>query len=261
MKSSERRDAILEHVRRRGVGVVETLAKEFGVSTQTVRRDVAELCEAELLVRHHGGVGLPSSVINTDYALRKISHLEEKEAIGRAVADYLPDNCSVFMTIGTTMEMVARKLVDREGLRVVTNNLHAATVLHTRPNIDTLVAGGNIRHHNGGIVGTAALNFIEQFRADFAVVSVGAIDADGTLLDYDYNETMVAQTMMRNARRVIVAADHTKFTRTASVRIGSMSEVAALFTDRLPPPALAKVLAKLGVEIMLAEGQPLVPIS
>lgn len=253
MKSSERRDAILEHVRRRGVGVVETLAKEFGVSTQTVRRDVAELCEAELLVRHHGGVGLPSSVVNTDYALRKISHLEEKEAIGRAVADYLPDNSSLFMTIGTTMEMVARKLVDRDGLRVITNNLHAATVLHTRPNIDTLVAGGSIRHHNGGIVGNAALAFVEQFRADFAVVSVGAIDDDGTLLDFDYNETMVAQTMMRNARRVIVAADHTKFSRTASVRIGSLSEVAAIFTDRPPPASLRELLADFGVEIMLAE--------
>lgn len=253
MKSSERREAILDHVRRRGVGIVETLAKEFGVSTQTVRRDVAELCDAELLVRHHGGVGLPSSVINTDYALRKISHLEEKEAIGRAVAEYVPDNSSVFMTIGTTMEMVARKLVDREGLRVITNNLHAATVLHTRPNIDTLVAGGSIRHHNGGIVGTAALDFVEQFRVDFAIVSVGAIDSDGTLLDYDYNETMVAQTMMRNARHVIVAADHTKFGRTASVKIGSMSDVTAVFTDRMPAPAMQKVLANCSVEIMATE--------
>ncbi|WP_282610052.1 DeoR/GlpR family DNA-binding transcription regulator [Pelagibius sp. Alg239-R121] len=253
MKSSERREAILDHVRRRGVGVVETLAKEFDVSTQTVRRDIAELCEAELLVRHHGGVGLPSSVINTDYALRKISHLEEKEAIGRAVAEYLPDNSSVFMTIGTTMEVVARKLVDRDGLRVITNNLHAATVLHTRPNIDTLVAGGNIRHHNGGIVGTAALDFVEQFRADFAIVGVGAIDIDGTLLDYDYNETMVAQTMMRNARRVVVAADHTKFGRTASVKIGNMSDVTAIFTDSMPAPAMQNVLADCSVEIMLSQ--------
>lgn len=260
MKSRERQEAILEHVRRRGVGVVETLAREFGVSTQTVRRDFTELCEAELLVRHHGGVGLPSSVFNTEYALRKVSHIDEKEAIGRAVAAYLPANCSMFMTIGTTMEMVARMLVDRKGLRVITNNLHAATVLHGRPDIDTLVAGGIVRHHNGGIVGNAADEFVRQFRTDFAVISVGAIDDDGMLLDYDYNETMVAQAMMGNARRVLVAADHTKFSRTASVLLGSMADVAALFTDREPPAPLRGVLDDLGVEVVVA-GRPAAGIA
>lgn len=261
MKSRERQEAILDHVRRRGVGVVETLAREFGVSTQTVRRDIAELCEAELLVRHHGGVGLPSSIVNTDYALRKVSHLDEKEAIGRAVAAYLPANCSAFMTIGTTMEMVARMLVDHQGLRVITNNLHVATVLHSRPNVDTLVAGGAIRRHNGGIVGPAADEFVQQFRADFAIISVGAIDNDGALLDFDYNETMVAQAMMRNARQVLVAADHTKFGRTASVVLGSMSDVAALFTDREPPPPLLDRLDELGVEVVIAGSQAGRPVA
>lgn len=255
MKNRERQEAILDQVRRRGVGVVETLAREFGVSTQTVRRDIAELCEAELLVRHHGGVGLPSSVFNTDYAQRKVSHLDEKEAIGRAVAAYLPANCSMFMTIGTTMETTARMLVDRKGLRVITNNLHAATVLHGRPDIDTLVAGGTVRHHNGGIVGSAADEFVRQFRTDFAIISVGAIDDDGMLLDYDYNETMVAQAMMANARQVLVAADHTKFSRTASVLLGSMAKVATLFTDREPPRPLRAMLDDLGVEVIIA-GQP-----
>ncbi len=252
MRGQERRDAIFELVRRRGFVVIDALARHFDVTTQTIRRDIKALCDAKLLVRHHGGAGLPSSIVNTDFAARRIAQLAEKEAIARAITGYLPEKATVFMTIGTTMEMVARTLLGHRSLKVITNNLYVATALHPRTDFEVQMVGGTVRSHNGGIVGAAAIESVERFRADFAVLGIGAIEADGTLLDFYDDEVRVAQAMMRNARKVLIAADHTKFGRTAAVRQGNLAEVSALFTDRPPPPPVADLLAARGVEVHVA---------
>ena len=98
----------------------------------------------------------------------------------------------------------------------------------------------------------AAIESVDRFRADFAVLGIGAIEADGTLLDFYDDEVRVAQAMMRNARKVLIAADHTKFGRTAAIRQGNLAEVSALFTDRPPPPPVADLLAARGVQVHVA---------
>lgn len=228
---------------------IETLADQFSVSSQTIRRDIQTLCDANLLIRHHGGAGLPPSIVKTDYAAKRVSNLAEKEAIADAIAEYLPDNASLFLTIGTTTEIIARALRKRQGLRIITNNLHAAEVLHSQPGFDVSVAGGSIRAHNGGIVGPQAAQFAEQFRTDFAVVGIGAVDLDGTLLDFYSDEVSVAQAMMRNARHVLLAADHSKFSRNATVSQGRIEDVSALFTDVEPPQSVLQLAREHGVEI------------
>ncbi len=257
MTSEDRREAILDLVRRRGFVVVEALARRFDVTSQTIRRDIKALCDEGQLVRHHGGAGLPSSVVNTDYAARLISQLEEKEAIGRAIADHVPDNASVFLTNGTTIEVVARALLRRTGMKVFTNNVHVATTLHGKPDFEVMIAGGSVRTNNGGIIGDAAVEFVRRFRVDYAIMGIGAIESDGTLLDYDHNEVAVVREVMAGARRVLMAADHTKFGKTSTVRVGSISDISALFTNRMPPKPIRDMLAVNDVELHVAEDDPL----
>ncbi len=256
MTNEDRRQAILDLVRRRGFVVVEALARRFDVTSQTIRRDIKALCDVGELVRHHGGAGLPSSVVNTEYAARLITMLEEKEAIARAIAEHIPDNASVFMTIGTTMEVVARALTQRAGMRIITNNVHAASTLHTKPDFEVMVAGGVVRTNNGGVIGDTAIEFVTRFRADYAIMGIGAIEADGVLLDYDPNEVAIMRAMMRNARRVLIAADHTKFGKTSTVRVGTLADVAALFTNRAPPAEIRAIMAEHDVELHIAEVTP-----
>jgi len=251
MNGRQRRDAIFEIVRRRGFVVVEALAEHFNVSSQTIRRDIQALCDANLLVRHHGGAGLPSSIVKPDYAAKRVACLAEKEAIAEAVAAYLPDNVSLFLSIGTTTEMVARALLKRHRLKIITNNLHAAEILHAEAEFDVSVAGGSIRHHNGGIVGPEATRFIEQYRADYAVIGIGAIDAEGTLLDFYPDEVSAAQAMMRNGRQVLLVADHTKFARTATVSQGPLTGISVLFTDSVPPASVGGLLRQNAIEVVL----------
>ncbi|MCG7588687.1 DeoR/GlpR family DNA-binding transcription regulator, partial [Photobacterium sp. OFAV2-7] len=220
---------------------------------QTVRRDIKKLSELKLLIRHHGGAGRCSSVLNLDYEVRQDSEIKEKEDIGAAIADYIPDNSTVFVTIGTTTEIIAKHLMKRKGLRVITNSLRVANVLYGKKDFDVMVPGGKLRSHNSGIVGSTALDFVRRFRVDYLITSLGSIDTDGTMLDYDFNEVNIVQTMMRTARNIYVAADSTKFSTTAAVEIGNIKDISALFTDKQPPADLNIMLKQNNVKVVVVD--------
>ena len=247
-----RQDEILELVRRHGFVAIEDLAQRFAVTTQTIRRDINELCRQALLRRYHGGAGLPSSVENVAYTARKILCLEEKQRIARRLADYIPDRASLFINIGTTTEEAAKALLDHQGLRVITNNLNVASIMSSNPEFEVIVAGGLVRSRDRGIVGEAAIDMITQFLVDFAIIGISGIDEDGTLLDFDYREVRVAQAIIGNARQVHLVADHTKFGRKPLVRLGHLSQIDAFFTDQAPPPAAARTLEEAGTKLHVA---------
>ncbi|MEO8314561.1 MAG: DUF977 family protein [Pseudomonadota bacterium] len=244
---------IVALVRQRGFVTIEKLATQFGVTVQTIRRDLTQLGEEGKVSRFHGGAGLPSSVENIDYSTRKVLNLAEKTRIAQLVARHVPDHSSLFINIGTTTEAVARELLGHEELRFITNNLNVALILAGKPEFNVVVAGGTVRSRDGGIVGQSANDMIAQFRVDVAVIGISGIDADGTLLDYDYDEIRAAQAIMDNARQVFLVADHSKFTRRPMVRAGSITSVSALFTDQPPPPQIAALLTAHDRKIHIAE--------
>lgn len=249
---NQRQDEVLHLVRQQGFVAVEELAHHFGVTGQTIRRDINTLCELGLLRRYHGGAGLPSSVENVDYRARRGLYSDAKRRIAEAVADHIPDAASLFMTLGTTTEAIARALQRRRGMRVITNNLNVATTLSGNPDCEVIISGGVVRHRDNGVTGEATIDFMNQFRVDYAVMGISGIDADGTLLDFDYREARVLQAIMRNARQVLLAADHSKFGRNALVRVGDLSEVACLFTDSEPPRSVRACMAEHGTGLVIA---------
>jgi DeoR family transcriptional regulator, glycerol-3-phosphate regulon repressor len=252
-RSAEDRHAqILAMVRKRGFVTNEALAQHFGVTVQTIRRDLAALADAAKITRFHGGAGLPSSVENIDYTTRKVLNLGEKRRIAKLVAQHIPSHSSLFINIGTTTEAVARELLNHEELRFVTNNLNVALLLAGNPHFNIVIAGGTVRSRDGGVVGQSANDMIAQFRVDYAVIGISGIDEDGTLLDYDYDEVRAAQTIVKNARQVFLVADHTKFSRRPLVRAGSITEVSALFTDQPVSKRLQELLSSSGVKIYIA---------
>ncbi|MFO1147208.1 MAG: DeoR/GlpR family DNA-binding transcription regulator [Alsobacter sp.] len=247
---SVRQHEIIALARAQGRVGVEELALRFDVSPQTIRKDLNELCEQRVLSRVHGGAVVASSVENLSYEARRFIAQEEKRSIGRAAAALIPNNASLFINIGTTTEEVARALHDHEGLLVITNNLHVATLLYPHPKIEVIVAGGPVRRSDGGVVGSAAVDLIRQFKVDYAVIGASAIDADGVLLDFDYREVRVSQAIIENARKVVLVADRVKLTRTAPVRIGHLRDVNVFVTDRLPSEPLADLCRREGIDII-----------
>lgn len=150
------------------------------------------------------------------------------------VAEMIPDGASLFIDIGTTPEAVAFALLSHKNLRIVTNNLNAAHILKEKEDFQITIAGGGLRT-DGGIIGEATVNFINQFRLDYCILGISAVESDGSMMDYDYHEVQVKRALMRNARNVVLVTDHSKFARNAIVRLGDVREVNYLFTDRPLP--------------------------
>ena len=243
MNTNPRQLLLLQEVRTLQSATVEQLARLLGVTLQTVRRDVQRLAEAGLLTRFHGGVRVPGSTVeNLAHNQRETVHAEGKARIARAVAHEVPNDCSLILNIGTTTEAIAKALRHHRGLRVITNNLNVAAILSSNPECEVIVAGGVVRARDRGIVGEAAVDFIRQFRVDIALIGISAIEADGSLRDFDYREVKVAQTIIAQAREVWLAADHSKFNRPAMVQVAQLEQIDRLFTDVPPPEPFPRLL-------------------
>lgn len=250
MYLSPRHAEIIQMAKDSGRVLVDDLAGHFGVTPQTIRKDLNDLCDQRLLTRVHGGALFPSGIENMQYEARRKIAASEKEAIGRAAARMIPDNASLFVNIGTTTEAVSKALLDHEGLMVITNNINVANRMRVFPSIEVVIAGGVVRGSDGGIVGEAAVDFIRQFKVDYAVIGASAIDHDGALLDFDFREVRVAQAIIANARHVILVADSTKFERTAPVRIGHLSQVDTFITDECPVESLRGICDEFEVHLV-----------
>ena len=260
MYLSARQSEIVELARSHGRVHVEELAARFDVTPQTIRKDLNDLCDLRKLTRIHGGALFPSGNENVEYEARRQIAAAEKQAIGRAAAEIIPDNASLFVNIGTTTEAVGEALRDHRGLMIITNNINVANRLRVQPDLEVVIAGGVVRGSDGGIVGEAAVDFIRQFKVDYAVIGTSAIDSDGSLLDFDFREVKVAQAIIANARHVVLVADSTKFERTAPVRIGHLSQVNTFITDRCPSGEIGEMLE--AAEVRLIETAPaVVPVA
>ncbi len=268
-----RQDKIIIFLKDYGYQSISELSQKLDVSEQTIRRDLKKLEDLGLLSKYHGGASIINKntsannevssnnissannveLTNKDLSLREIAYVKEKKAIAKAVSNLIPNGSSVFITIGSTVEYIARELIHKDNLLVITNSLRVASILYPYPNIKVLIPSGVIRAFNGGIEGPNSLQDLEQFRADFIVTSIGAIDNDGTLLDYNYTEVVMAQLMMKNAKQAILACDKSKFEVQAPVKLGNLSDISVLVTDKKPNNSIEDILKAHNVDLIVAD--------
>lgn len=254
MPQNPRQEQILALVRQRGFVSIDALAAHFDMTPQTIRRDINQLCDKDLLRRYHGGAGLPSSVENVAYQTRQVRRLEEKRRIAALVAAHVPDEASLFLNVGTSTEEVARALLGHQGLRVITNNLHVVNLLSQHDDFEVILAGGLVSGREQGVVGEATVEFISRFKVDIGIIGIGGIDEDGALLDFDHRDVRVSQAILANSRQTFLVADHSKFGRNAMARVGNLAEIDAFFTDAAPPSPIGALITAAGVRLHVAQG-------
>jgi len=249
MSQVRRHELIVDFVNQRGFANIEQLTSHFMVTPQTIRRDLNQLANEGHIRRHHGGASSSSSTKNSDYNERLSFNMGPKNRIAEEVARSIPNGASLFINIGTTTEAIARALLHHEELRIVTNNLHVAAILLPKEDFNVIIAGGQVRSRDGGIVGEQTSDFINQFKMDFGIIGISAIHQDGSLLDYDYREVRVAQNIIENSSQVILSADHSKFGRTALARLGHISQADHLYTDLTPDQHTLDILTTHNVKL------------
>ena len=249
---NQRQKDILMRVHAEGEVGVDTLAGRFGVTAQQIRRDLAVLCGQGMAMRTHGGVRRPVSVANIEYDARRNLSMQAKQAIAAAAAGLIEDNTAVAINIGTTTEAVANALFNHDNLMVLTNNLNILQLMARAPGKQLVLVGGTVRAQDGAVVGGAAVEFIERYKVDYAVIGASALDDDGAILDFDSREVDVARAILRNARKKILVCDAGKFLRRAPVRICGIDEIDVMVTDRQPPPQFVAAAGAAGTRIVVA---------
>lgn len=250
---AERQARIVAMTREAGTMSVEALARTLEVTPQTIRKDLAQLERRALLARTHGGAVAAGGIDNLAYAERREIAVAAKAAIGAAAARLVGNGSSLFINIGTTTEAIARHLTDHRDLMVITNNLNVVDILADRPGITVIAAGGRVRAHDRAVVGGLAMEFIRGFKVDIALIGASAIEPDGEFLDFDIDEVHVSQTIIRQARRVILSLDASKIARTAPVRVGTLADIDDLVIDRADA-ALRSACTTAGVRLIETSG-------
>ena len=254
MDANDRQNEILTLLNQQDRVEVEDLARRFGVSLQTVRTDLRDLSGRGQLSRVHGGAVRIASAANRGYAERRSLNASGKRAMAAIAAEVLPENCSLALNIGTSTEQVARALSCHKGLTVLSNNINIINMMMEMETRDLILVGGSIRQSDGAIVGEEAVEFINRYKLDYAVIGASAMDADGAILDHDPREVSVARALLRNARTRILICDGSKFDRSAPVRICALAELDLVITDRPVPAEFAEAAARAGTRILVAEG-------
>lgn len=249
---SDRQNDILARIGTRGAQQIDLLALDYGLTPQSIRRDINVLCGLGLARRLHGGVDLPVMPQNTPINARAGLHGQAKRLIGSAVAQDIPDGSTVFMGIGTTVRYVAEALKGHAGLTVVTNNVDVALILGDVEGIELHLTGGVWRANDRDLVGPETIRYFEKFHATHAVVGAGGLHPTSGVLDFSYDEAQITNAILLNSRNRYLVADASKWLGTAAVRVAPFSRFTCLATDVMPlDRENEQSLSQSGVEVML----------
>ena len=230
MLPTQRRQAILAELRQAKAVSAEELARKFGVSLETIRRDLRGLRDRGLLERVYGGA-LPVRSTEGDFATRSSLHAASKLAIAQLAATLIEPEDTIVIDIGTTALEVARALPEAFRGRVLTNSVPAAMALADREEVELLLCGGQVRRGDAACFGAQAEAFFADFYADKAFLGSGGVHAQAGLTDYHPPEVATRRTIIAHAAASYVLADSSKLGAIAVHRVCPLSRVTAVLTD------------------------------
>lgn len=251
MLPTQRRQAILTEVRQAQAVSADELARRFGVSLETIRRDLRGLRDQGLLERVYGGA-LSVRSTEGDFAARSTLHRPRKRAIARLAATLVEPEDTIVIDIGTTALEVARALPESFRGRVLTNSVPAAMALADREEIELHVSGGQVRPGDAACSGARAEAFFAEFYADKAFLGSGGVHARAGLTDYHPPEVITRRTIIAHAAASYVLADSSKLGSIAVHRVCPLSRVTAVLTDSEASDKAAGALAGTGCTVLRA---------
>ena len=232
---------------------VSELSLRFGVTTETIRRDLSELQEQRLVRRVHGG-GVPWETAGFEplLSVRDDLHKAEKRRIARVATHELPDTGSIIIDSGSTLTRFAEALPPDCGLRTVTNSLLTAQVLASNDSLDVIVVGGEVRKNTLAMVDATTIAAIEPLLVDTLFISSDGLSVDKGLTTPYREEAALKRAMIRGARRVVALVDHTKIGQDHFIRFAEWSDVDVLVTNTEADPAIVAAIEARGTTVLLA---------
>lgn len=256
VQQSERLGAILERLSMNGSVSVADIAADLSVSPATIRRDLRLLENQRLLGRTHGGAVPQGVLYELPLRYKSSRRQQDKLRIAREAASRVTDGWAVGLTGGTTTTEVARALVDRQQLTVVTNALNIASELAVRPNLKLVVTGGVARAESYELVGPIAETSLEGLNLDMVFVGVDGISLQAGLTTHHEIEARTNRALIDRARRVTVVADSSKIGKVAFARICELTRAEELITDGAADPGALEEIEAAGLRVTIVTEAP-----
>jgi DeoR/GlpR family transcriptional regulator of sugar metabolism len=253
--ASDRRVKILERVADGMSIAVADLAREFGCSEMTIRRDIQRLERDGFLRRTYGGATAHlTRSVDLAFNARALAHAREKRLIALAATRLLDTARLLFLGIGTTTEQFARYLPAGLDLTVATGSLPIASLLGTRP-VRVVILGGTVRRDELSCVGPAARATLERYRFDLAVLGTAGLTARWGITDLNDEEAEVHRMAIERSARVMVIADGSKLGVVAPAVVLPVDRIDRLVTDTSASPGELEALRALGVRVTVVHGE------
>lgn len=235
MNASQRKEFIIQKVNEDGNIKITDIAKLTNVSRETIRKDIYELGEKNLLNVVRGGASsISKNIKETNFDIRKNHNLLDKKHISQFAMNYITDNSSIYLDFGSTIMMLAEeiRLSSLKDLTVVTNSLNAFNVLHTKKDIQLILLGGSLRNSENSLSGPIALKSIDNIYCDLGFFGCGGVDEKAGVTNHYLMEIEVSRKMMTHCDRKIALADHSKFNKKALYQTTSLDEFDNIITDQ-----------------------------
>jgi DeoR family transcriptional regulator, fructose operon transcriptional repressor len=255
MYAEERQQAIARLVTQRGRMSVNQLAREYDVTTETVRRDLSTLERMGLVRRVHGGVVPSSSLSLIEAGLRERDQVntERKERIARAALELLPPpGGTILLDAGTTTSRLASLLPPDHSLTVVTHGVPIAARLAGQRQIDLRLLPGRVRRTTQAAVGADTVDVLSHLRVDVAFLGTNGVTSEHGLTTPDPEEAAVKRALIASGRRVVALADASKFGVETAIRFAAPGEIDVLVTDSDVSSTDRRALTKAGIEVVVA---------
>lgn len=254
MLALERKNLILERLQDEKKVVVSVLSQEFGVSEETIRRDLEKLEQEGYATKSYGGAVLNENVaFDMPLNIRSKKNVLAKQKIARLAADMIHDGSHIMLDASSTDLYIAKAIKEKQRLTVVTNSIEIILELADIPGWNVIATGGLLKSGYLALLGSQAENFMRSYYVDIAFVSCKALDKELGILDTTENFTSMKKVIIESSAKCYLTLDSTKFDKTAFTRTGGIEMVDGVVTDRRPSDAWMEQFKKKGVACIYPE--------
>lgn len=243
-----RQKEIIQRIEEKGPLNVSELADLLNVSEMTIRRDFRDLENKGIIKRFFGGAVISRGrSFEPPLITRKNENSQEKEIIGKFAAGMVMEGDSLALDVGSTVFQVAKNLIKISNITLLTPSLLIAELFYDNPDVKLILPGGVVRPSEHSLIGEFTRRTIEQFYFDRLFLGAAGIHSVNGITEYNFDDALIKQALIKNSKEVILVVDSTKFQKTAFSYVTNISEINHLVTNLLPPNVLCKELRKANV--------------
>lgn len=255
-KTPERRDYILQELKKHGSIKVKDISDRFNVSEVTTRKDLELFEKKNFLLRVRGGaIRLNNSYMNDDNSIteKQKKNYREKQIIGKAAASLINENDTIILDSGTTTLEIAKNLQKFQNLSIITNALNIAIILNEYKRFTVIIPGGYLREKSMSLVGPIAESFLKNFYCDKLFLGIDSFNLERGVSTPDLEEASMNQTMISVSKEIIAVFDSSKFNRRSFASIAPITKINTIITDSGIDPKMKTELERLEIKVIIAQ--------